>query len=79
MLVDCIQGCGLKHQRRLERKHFEEECLKNDALCEFCRIKMSKADEANHYTICPKFIVPCPAECGAKEIARESVIYTLNK
>lgn len=73
--IECIRGCGLRYQRKDERQHIAEDCLKNEISCEFCRTKVSKADEMAHLNVCPKFFVPCPSDCGVKQITRENVFY----
>lgn len=72
-VVECPRGCGLKYQKRAEAKHLATDCLKNQFSCEFCREKINKADEASHLVQCLKFPIPCPSNCGIKEIPREKV------
>jgi hypothetical protein len=72
-VIDCIRGCGLSYQRKNETRHFNNECLRNESMCEFCKANISKADEEEHLNKCPKFMVPCPENCGVTEIKRESV------
>ncbi|CAF0912396.1 unnamed protein product [Brachionus calyciflorus] len=72
-LIDCVRGCGLRYQRRNERDHIANDCLKNEIDCEFCEARVIKADEATHLTHCPKFLIPCPSNCGIKEIPREKM------
>lgn len=71
--MDCVRGCGLRYQRRNERQHIADDCLKNEISCEFCRARIVKAEEESHLNMCPKFVVPCPSNCGVKEITRENV------
>ena len=72
-MIDCIRGCGQKYQRRLELKHVREECLFNEINCDFCGLKITKLEESAHLNSCPKFPIPCPANCGLEEIKREDV------
>lgn len=76
-LIDCIRGCGLRYQRRNEKHHIANECLKNEVLCEFCNTRIVKIDEANHLGQCPKFLIPCPSNCGLKQIEREKLQHHL--
>ena len=59
--------------KKNEKKHFAEDCLKNDAVCEFCRQRFNKADEVEHLNVCGKFLIPCPNNCGIRPIKREQV------
>lgn len=72
-LVNCPRGCGLKYQKRAEAKHLATECLKSQSTCEFCKERINKAEEVAHLNQCGKFLVPCPSNCGIKEIPREKV------
>ncbi len=53
----------------------QEECEYNEGevLCEFCKILLEKSQEAVHYGLCQKFLVPCPSGCGVTELPREKV------
>lgn len=59
------------------KEHFthQEECEYNEGeiLCEFCKILLEKSQEAIHYGICQKFLVPCPSSCGTTNLPRERV------
>lgn len=72
-MVECNRGCGLKYMKKYEKKHFAEDCLKNDAICEFCKSRFSKAHEVEHLNGCAKFLIPCPNGCGIKPIMREKM------
>jgi hypothetical protein len=72
-LTECVRGCGIRYQRRLEAKHFADECLRNEVRCDFCSKAITKYEETEHLTVCPKFVLPCPANCGIQEIPREKV------
>lgn len=73
LLIDCIRGCGLRYQRKDESSHIANECLKNEVECEFCFEQIVKADEMSHLSVCPRFLIPCPSNCGIKEIPREKM------
>ena len=72
-LVECQRGCGQRYQRRNERKHVSEDCMKNDVSCDFCKEKVPKSEEADHLEECTKFPIPCPAKCNVAEMPRDQM------
>lgn len=36
MLIHCVNGCGVKFERRFLEKHQAEDCIKRIVDCEFC-------------------------------------------
>jgi hypothetical protein len=59
--------------RKNESKHLQEDCIKNEYRCDFCKQGIAKALEAQHLGVCPKFVLPCPHNCGVKDILRENM------
>ena len=72
-MIECDRGCKLKYLRKFKSKHLQEDCLKNEYRCDFCKQGIAKALEAEHLGTCPKFLLPCPHNCGAKDILRENM------
>lgn len=67
-------GCNWEGNFKENFVH-QEECdyAEGDILCEFCKILLDKSQEQTHYSICQKFLVPCPSNCGVKELPREAI------
>ncbi len=34
--LDCLNGCGIRFERRFMTKHQTEDCPKRTVVCEFC-------------------------------------------
>jgi TNF receptor-associated factor 4 len=64
----------MRYQRRNEKKHIAEDCMKNSAKCDFCKEQIPKSEEADHLEECPKFPIPCPAKCNVNDLPREEVL-----
>jgi TNF receptor-associated factor 4 len=72
-MIECNRGCKQKYMKKNETKHLQEDCVKNEYRCDFCKQGIAKALEAQHLGTCPKFVLPCPHNCGVKEILRENM------
>lgn len=67
-------GCQWEGNFKEHLTHQEEcEYTDGDILCEFCKRLIRKQEELAHYDMCQKFLVPCPAGCGLRELQREKV------
>jgi len=72
-------GCAWEGIFKNHNVHFEE-CIfaKSEFNCEFCSVTLTKLEEIAHYNVCPKFMVPCPSNCGITEIRRENIQYHID-
>jgi hypothetical protein len=39
IIIECLNGCGAKYERRFMAKHQNEDCAKRIVTCEFCMTK----------------------------------------
>ena len=72
--VLCPNNCGMKVQRQCYDLHAEFECPNCEAYCQLCYIIGKKNFiEGEHMDQCPKVVIPCPNDCGAANILRETM------
>ncbi|CAF2516792.1 unnamed protein product [Rotaria sp. Silwood2] len=70
ILSDCVNGCGVKCERRYMTKHQAEDCSKRKVICEFCKASIIFEDEIPHLNTCTEFKIPCPNQCSNQELKR---------
>lgn len=72
-----IVNCTFEHcQEKMERHTLSihgEICGYKPVTCEYCSIICLKLDIANHHGACEKYPVPCPNECSANKMERQTV------
>ncbi|CAF0995607.1 unnamed protein product [Rotaria magnacalcarata] len=73
MLTNCLNGCGVKFERRFLSKHQTEDCVKRMIDCEFCHTKIIFEDEISHFSACSEFRIPCPNQCSTKNFPRSQL------
>ena len=71
--VICPKRCGVKVERAHLRVHMVDECLKREINCDFCKMPILAEQEANHLSVCGKFLLPCPNNCKKGEVTRADV------
>ncbi|CAF1011313.1 unnamed protein product [Rotaria sordida] len=73
ILIDCLNECGAKFERRFLNKHQNEDCTKRTITCEFCKTSILFENEISHLNICPEFKIPCPNQCSTQEFSRQQI------
>ena len=70
--VDCPYFCCNRYKRRDLEDHKSKDCLLRPFTCQYCNYKDTflEVNEA-HWPVCEKYPLPCPNECGEKEIERQ--------
>ena len=79
--VSCTnKGCRRRMKRRKLAIHVNTKCRERPYKCEHCGLRStySKITEntwrcTSHYSVCAKFPLPCPNECGVSDIKREEI------
>ena len=70
--VDCPYACGGRVQRRSLKKHKSKRCPLRPFTCQYCNHKATHQEVTkDHWPVCEKYPLPCPNECGEKEIVRQ--------
>ena len=70
--VDCSYACGECVQRRNLEEHKSQHCLTRPFTCQYCNYKATFLQVTKeHWPICEKYPLPCPNECGEKEMERQ--------
>ena len=69
--VDCPNSCGELVQRRLLPSHLKEKCSKRHFNCAYCGHQSTHEDVTTvHWTVCDRYPVACPNNCGKEGIPR---------
>ena len=70
--VDCPYACGERVQRRSLEEHKSKRCPLRPFTCQYCNHKATHQKiTKEHWPVCEKYPLPCPNECGEKEIERQ--------
>ena len=70
--VDCPYACGGRVQRPSLKKHKSKRCPLRPFTCQYCNHKATHQKiTKEHWPVCEKYPLPCPNECGEKEIERQ--------
>ena len=70
--VDCPYACGERVQRHSLKKHKSKRCPLRPFTCQYCNHKATHQKVTKeHWPVCEKYPLPCPNECGEKEIERQ--------
>ena len=70
--VDCPYACGGRVQRHSLKKHKSKRCPLRPFTCQYCNHKATHQKVTKeHWPVCEKYPLPCPNECGEKEIERQ--------
>ena len=70
--VDCPYACGERVQRRSLEEHKSKRCPLRPFTCQYCNHKATHQKVTKeHWPVCEKYPLPCPNECGEKEIERQ--------
>ncbi|XP_074642412.1 TNF receptor-associated factor 4-like [Tubulanus polymorphus] len=72
-MTSCPNQCGVDFQKRFLDKHMESDCPKRPVECDFCQQPILSGDEVDHLNECPNFPIPCPNNCGVKDILRSEL------
>ena len=71
--VFCTLGCGEKVIRKYLEEHRKNACLLRLKKCEYCQWLGTHKSMNNHYSECRKYPIPCPNNCGKKNIPVQEV------
>ncbi|XP_065913857.1 TNF receptor-associated factor 2-like [Dysidea avara] len=72
--VKCPFECGKCLQRQNLISHVQDECVRRKVECQYCHITEEyQFVSGEHKELCPKFPLPCPNNCNAGTIPRESI------
>ena len=71
--VFCTSRCGEKVVRRNLEEHKKNECVLRPENCRYCRWLGTHESMNNHYLECQKYPIPCPNNCGKKNIPVQEV------
>ena len=72
--VDCPYACGGRVQRHSLKKHKSKRCPLRPFTCQYCNHKATHQKiTKEHWPVCEKYPLPCPNECGEKEIERQNL------
>ena len=70
--VDCPYACGERVQRRSLEEHKSKRCPLRPFTCQYCNHKATHQEVTKeHWSVCEKYPLPCPNECGEEEIERQ--------
>ena len=70
--VTCPYACGERVQRRFLELHKSQNCPQRPFACQYCNhIGIHQEVTCEHWPVCEKYPLPCPNECGEKEIQRQ--------
>ena len=70
--VDCPYACGERVQRHSLEEHKSQHCPLRPFTCHYCNHKATHQEVTKeHWTVCEKYPLPCPYECGEEEIERQ--------
>ena len=70
--VDCPYACGERVQRCSLEEHKSQRCPLRPFTCQYCNHKATHQKVTKeHWPVCEKYPLPCPNECGEKEIERQ--------
>ena len=70
--VVCPYACGERVQRRSLEEHKSQRCPLRPFTCQYCNYRATHLKATNeHWPVCEKYPLPCPNDCGAKEIKRQ--------
>ena len=70
--VDCPYACGERVQRRSLEEHKSQRCPLRPFTCQYCNHKSTHQKATKeHLTVCEKYPLPCPNECGEEEIEQQ--------
>ena len=77
--VNCPNDCGTAYQRQYLTSHVDTECPRRKVNCQYCHDTGEyQFIEGKHKQACPKFLLPCPNNCGVGNIARDEVREHIN-
>ena len=72
--VQCDNECGKKIQRRYLLDHVATKCRCRQVLCQYCQRPFEHWYlECTHIAVCNKYPLPCPNDCGTKDVLREDM------
>ena len=72
-LVSCTLGCGEKVIRKDLEDHKQNTCVLRPKNCEYCQWLGTHKSMNTHYSECQKYPIPCPNNCGKKNIPVQEV------
>ena len=71
--VSCTLGCGVKVVREYLDNHKRNTCVLRPKNCEYCLWLVTYKSINTHYTECQKYPIPCPNNCGKKNVPIQDV------
>ncbi len=71
----CCEKCGEKILRKELEDHQQNKCPNRQVNCRHCQSKGMYKDigTETHFQICPGYPLPCPNDCGQKDIQRQDI------
>ena len=71
--ASCTLGCGVKVIRKDLEHHKQNTCVLRPKTCEYCQWLGTHKSMNTHYSECQKYPIPCPNNCGKKNIPVQEV------
>ena len=72
--VYCINGCGERSQRRTMSVHVSDKCPNRTHTCPYCdEVDTYDNIVTSHYEVCKNYPLPCPNNCGVRDIGRQLI------
>ena len=71
--VSCTLGCGEEVIRKDLEDHKQNTCVLRPKTCEYCQWLGTHKNMSNHYSECQQYPIPCPNNCGKKNIPVQEV------
>ncbi|KAJ7361783.1 TNF receptor-associated factor 3 [Desmophyllum pertusum] len=68
--VQC-QACGETMERRLLKRHRENDCINKAVACTYCGGEVRQSNMKDHLEVCFKFPISCILNCGKEDIPRD--------
>ena len=71
--VSCTLGCGVKMIREYLDNHKQNTYALRPKTCEYCQLSGTYKSMNTHHSECQKYPIPCPNNCGKKNIPVQEV------
>ena len=71
--IPCTLGCGEEVIRKDLEHHKQNTCVLRPKNCEYCQWLGTHKSMNTHYSECRKYPIPCPNNCGKKDIPVQEV------
>ena len=71
--VACTLGCGVKVVQEYLDHHKQNTCVLRPKNCKYCQLSGTHKSMNNHCLECQQYPIPCPNNCGKKNIPVQEV------